>query len=214
MLTIKQFIFNPLQENCYVVSDETKECIIIDCGAFEESEAQQVLNYIHDEQLTLRHHLLTHGHFDHIMGAERIANATGVKPQIHAADEKLYKDISEQTRQLMGMSVDVTMPALERCLKNGDEVTFGNTSFKVIATPGHSQGSIMYYCDSEKVAFSGDTLFRGSIGRTDFTGGSMFQIINSLRYIAQMNDSIRIYPGHGEETTLGYELAHNPYMDR
>ena len=99
-------------------------------------------------------------------------------------------------------------------MKDGSKVTFGNHTFSVIETPGHTRGSVFYYCEEEKVAFSGDTLFKGSIGRTDLPGGSMFQIIQSLRMITQLPDDVTVYSGHGEETTIGLELASNPYLDR
>ena len=93
-------------------------------------------------------------------------------------------------------------------------MTFGNHTINVIETPGHTKGSVFYYCPDEKVAFSGDTLFKGSIGRTDLPGGSMFQIIQSLRMITQLPDDVVILPGHGDKTTIGLELASNPYLDR
>jgi glyoxylase-like metal-dependent hydrolase (beta-lactamase superfamily II) len=93
-------------------------------------------------------------------------------------------------------------------------VTFGSHTFKVLETPGHSKGCLCFYCEKEKVLFSGDTLFRSSIGRTDLSGGSIMMIIQSLRFLAQLPDEVVVYPGHGPETTIGNEVAHNPYMDR
>lgn len=213
-MIIKRFKVNPLEENCYVAYDDTKECVIVDCGAFTEEEFNSIKNYIDDNALKPVHHILTHGHFDHIAGSTFVEKAYGLKPELHYADEQMYKSINDQMRQLMGMSMNIDLPVIGRCFNNGDAVTFGNTTLKVIATPGHSQGCVFYLDESGKQAFSGDTLFCGSIGRTDFTGGSMFQIINSLRFIAQLDDDIVLYPGHGGETTIGDEVAHNPYMDR
>ena len=93
-------------------------------------------------------------------------------------------------------------------------ISFGNHKFSIIPTPGHTHGGVTFYCKEEKVAFTGDTLFRGSIGRTDFDGGSMLMIIQSLRMFVQFPDDITLLPGHGQQTTMGYELAHNPYLDR
>ncbi|MBO4314588.1 MAG: MBL fold metallo-hydrolase, partial [Prevotella sp.] len=99
-------------------------------------------------------------------------------------------------------------------LSGDDAIRFGNHQFKVIETPGHSRGSVFFYCEEENIAFSGDTLFRFSIGRTDLDGGSMFMIIQSLRTISQLPDKTIVYPGHGDSTTIGDEVAHNPYIDR
>ena len=115
---------------------------------------------------------------------------------------------------VIGASLDYEMPPVGRYLREGDSIDFGTHHFTVIETPGHSPGGVFYYCKDEEVAFSGDTLFHNSIGRTDFEGGSMFMLIQSLRMISQMPDTTRVLPGHGPETTIGYEVAHNPYIDR
>lgn len=213
-MEIKVFKVNLLEENCYVVSNESKECVIIDCGAMEARDFAPIEKYIKCNGLKPVHHLLTHGHFDHISGSAMVADTFGVKPEIHAADEKLYKAFDTQTTTIMGERLPITLPPLTRCFNNGNEIAFGDDNIKVVATPGHSPGSVFYVFEKANIAFCGDTIFRGNIGRTDLMGGSMFQIINSLRYVAQMPDDMVLYPGHGPETTVGYELAHNPYMDR
>lgn len=213
-MEIKIFKVNMLEENCFVVSNASKECVIIDCGAMSTNDFAPIKEYINSNGLKPVHHLLTHGHFDHIAGSAMVEDAFGIKPEIHAADEKLYKAFDTQTTTLLGERLLITLPALARCFNNSDEITFGDETIKVVATPGHSPGGVFYVFEKANIAFCGDTIFRGSIGRTDFMGGSMFQIINSLRYVAQMPDDMVLYPGHGLETTVGYELAHNPYMDR
>ena len=112
------------------------------------------------------------------------------------------------------MQLDYDFPPIGKFFEDDEIIRFGNHQFEIILTPGHSRGSVTFYCAEEKVAFTGDTLFHGSIGRTDFKGGSMFQIINSLRFLAQLPDEVRVLPGHGQATSIGEELAHNPYMDR
>ena len=114
----------------------------------------------------------------------------------------------------MGVRLEYDMPPIRKYLTDKDVIAFGNHIFTIIETPGHSPGSIFLYCEKEHVAFSGDTLFHYSIGRTDLEGGSMFQIIQSIRMICQLPDDTVIYPGHGDKTTIGIELAGNPYMDR
>lgn len=214
MLTIKRFQLNLLSENCYVVSDETNECMIVDCGAFDASEAEAIFQYIEENNLRPVLQVLTHAHFDHMFGVPAVYERYGLKPVVHANDEKLYYSFNEQCSNMLGHSFEAKLPDLSRCLNDGDMIKFGNHEFKTIHTPGHSRGSVFYYCESEKVAFSGDTLFRSSIGRTDLPGGSMFQIIQSLRMVMQLPDETRILSGHGDETTIGYELASNPYLDR
>ena len=214
MLNIKTFEVNPLQENCYVVSDDTKECMIVDCGAFYPQEIQAITNYILENNLKPVVCALTHGHFDHIYGVRAICDRYAIKPIISQKDEELYKNFGDQIRMFMQADVDFTMPEIGGFVKDNDIVRFGNQEFRVIETPGHTRGGVFFYNEKEKVAFSGDTLFKGSIGRTDFPGGSMFQIIQSLRMVTQLPDDVKVYPGHGPQTTIGYELASNPYLDR
>lgn len=214
MMTIKKFVCNMLQENCYVASDDTRECVVIDCGAYYPEERQAITEYIKEEKLTPVHLLATHGHVDHNFGNDTMAATFGLKPEIAAQDETLLSDCKTQAMRMFGLDLDNEFPPVGHLLKDGDEVTFGSHKLKVIGTPGHSRGSVCYYCKEEDVMFSGDTLFRHSIGRTDFEGGSMLQIIQSLRMLAQMPDNITVLPGHGDRTTIGEELAHNPYMDR
>ena len=213
MMKIEHFTCNMLQENCYVVSDETKQCVIIDCGAYYEAELSAIIDYIKTAELTPVHLLVTHGHFDHNFGNAAISQAFGLSPEISRHDKQLLDHCDEQAKTF---GVDFEQPCIPagRLLENGEKITFGNHVLQVIETPGHSQGSVVFYCEDEKTAFTGDTLFRGSIGRTDFVGGSMLQIIQSLRMLAQLPDDTVVMPGHGSQTTIGYELAHNPYMDR
>ena len=214
MLKIQEFPCNMFQENTYVVSDETKECMIVDCGAYTEHEHQEIANYIIENRLKPALLVLTHAHADHIFGVRFINDRYGLSPVLNKKDEELYNSFQEQTKAFIGITPEYDLPAVGMFVKDGDEVKFGSHTFRVIETPGHSRGSVFYYSEDEKVAFSGDTLFRGSIGRTDLPGGSMFQIIQSLRMMTQYPDDVKVYPGHGPTTTIGYELASNPYLDR
>jgi glyoxylase-like metal-dependent hydrolase (beta-lactamase superfamily II) len=214
MLNIQKFVCNMIQENCYVVSDETKECIIVDCGAYYPEERKAIVQYIRDNQLTPKHLICTHGHIDHNFGNNTIYNEFGLKPEVHSGDSSLMEHLAEQSMSLAGIKLDYQMPSVGKYLSGDDVIKFGSHEFTVLETPGHSKGGVFYYCSKEDTAFSGDTLFHLSIGRTDFEGGSMFQIIQSLRMISQLPDKTIILPGHGEQTTIGTELAGNPYMDR
>jgi metallo-beta-lactamase family protein len=214
MLKIQTFEVNPLHENCYVVSDDTKECVIIDCGAFTESEQEAIITYINKNGLKPVHNLGTHGHLDHHFGDAAILSAFNLLPEVSDGDEVLMQHSKEAALQMLGMDLNIDLPAGELRLTENNTISFGSHTLRIIHTPGHSRGSVSFYCAEENVLFTGDTLFKGSIGRTDFPGGSMFQIISSLRELAQLPDTTIVYPGHGPQTSIGFELAHNPYMDR
>ena len=214
MLRIRTFEVNPLHENCYVINDETKECVIIDCGALTETEQNAVIAYINEEGLKPVHNLGTHGHLDHHFGDAAILSVFNLQPEVAEGDKVLMQHPREAALQMLGMDLNIDLPAGNLKLTENEEVKFGSHTFKIIRTPGHSPGSVSFYCAEENVLFTGDTLFKGSIGRTDFPGGSMFQIISSLRELAQLPDKTIVYPGHGPQTSIGFELAHNPYMDR
>lgn len=213
MIEIQRFTVNMLQENCYVVNDETKEAVIIDCGAFYDEERQAVLDYLRDRQLRPVHLIATHGHFDHNFGNDTIYEQTKLQPEIPAADEWLAEDIARQYRELMGMNYHRPTPPLGKMIHEGDRIRFGNHEISVIATPGHTPGSVSFYIESEKACFTGDTLFKGSIGRTDFERGSWEDMCKSLQQIAKVLPAeTSLYPGHGPVTTMGDELRSNPYL--
>lgn len=203
-----------LQENCYVVSDETRQCVIIDCGAYYEAERKALVAYINDEHLKPVHLLVTHGHLDHNFGNNTVYETFGLQPEVSEADLKMMENLASQAKTFYQLDLNYNFPAVGHTFQPNEVISFGNHQLSVIETPGHSRGSVTFYCKEENVAFTGDTLFKTSIGRTDFPGGSMFQIINSLRLLAQLPDNTTVYPGHGEPTSIGWELAHNPYMDR
>ncbi len=214
MLHIERFQCNMLQENCYVASDETQECVIIDCGAFYPEERKAIVDYINANHLKPVHLLVTHGHLDHNFGNDTLYREFGLKPEVAAQDENLMKHLGKQAETFYQMTLDYEMPAIGHFFDEGEIIRFGSHEFEIIPTPGHTRGSVTFFCKEEQVAFTGDTLFHSSIGRTDFPGGSMFQIINSLRLLAQLPDTTKVLPGHGDYTSIGEELAHNPYMDR
>lgn len=213
-MKIESLVCNMLQENCYVVSDETKECVIIDCGAFYEEERRALVEYIRNNDLKPVHLLATHGHLDHNFGNDTIFKEFGLKPEIAQADEAWITNYKEQAMKLYGMTLEMELPEVGHLLSDKEKIQFGNHTLEVMETPGHSPGSVVFYCEEENVLFTGDTLFQMTIGRTDLEGGSMMQIIQSLRIIAQLPDNTKVYPGHGYTTTIGYELSRNPYMDR
>ena len=210
---IKTFVVNPLQENCYIVSDESKECVIIDCGAFFEEERNAIVDYIRHQELKPIHLLCTHAHFDHVFGAGTIYQHFGLKPEMHHDDEFLYLVTNEQTTAMMGASINLQVPPVGAFLNDGDIIRFGNHQLKVLHVPGHSPGGVLFYCEEEKVAFSGDTLFRMSVGRTDLQRGSWTELMNSMhRTVAKLPEDTIVYTGHGPKTIIHDELSMNPYL--
>ena len=196
MMTIKRFTCNMLAENCYVVSDEARAAVIIDCGALYEEEAEAIVSYIKSEGLTPVHLLCTHGHFDHCIGNGFIYKQFGLKPEAHHEDP-------------------IDVPPVGKYFTEKETISFGSHQLQILHTPGHTPGGVVFYCQEENIAFSGDTLFKMSIGRTDFERGSYEQIINSLQNVlAKLPEETRVYPGHGPATTIAEELLYNPYFRR
>ena len=204
---------NPLQENCYVVSDESGECVIIDCGAFFQEEKSALLSYIRQQQLKPVHLLATHGHLDHNFGNALLFSEYGLKVEICAEDLPLVEHLSEQARELYGIDLDDAQAPTGRLLADGDSVTFGSHTLKVLRTPGHSHGSAIFYCVAEHTAFTGDTLFRMSIGRTDFPEGSWAEMEQSLhQVVSKLPKETIVLSGHGPQSTIADELLYNPYI--
>ena len=213
MLTVKCFTCNMLSENCYVVSDESRDCVIIDCGAYYPEEGQAIVGYIRQQQLTPRHLLCTHGHFDHCMGNGYIFRAFGLKPRAHQDDSFLMENMERQTSDILGIPIHLDVPPVGSYLTDSDNITFGSHTWQILHTPGHTPGGIVFYDADEHIAFSGDTLFRMSIGRTDFERGSYADMITSLHMLAtQLPADTKIYAGHGPETTMADEIRYNPYL--
>jgi len=212
-MNIKRFMCNPLQENCYVVSDDTRECVIIDCGAYYQDEKDALAQYIRENQLKPVHLIATHGHLDHNFGNAFIFSEYGLKVEVCSEDDYLIEHMPEQAFDLFGMQIEEAQPEVGRWLKNGDTITFGSHTLKVLQTPGHTPGSALLYCEDEHTVFSGDTLFRMSIGRTDFDGGSWQQMENSLKNIvARLPKETIVLSGHGPQSTIADELIYNPYL--
>ena len=213
MMNIKTFEVNPLCENCYVVSDDTKECVIIDCGCSDEHEWDEIKKHIHAEGLQVKHLLNTHLHFAHVWGNTFVHRDLDLRPEANYEDLHIYEHMDEQIKSVVGVSIPhPPLPPLGASLLDGNEVTFGNTMLKVLTTPGHSRGSICFYSEKDKVLFSGDTLFCGSCGRTDLEGGSYHDILTSLQKLATLPDSTKVFCGHGPATTIEREKQYNLYL--
>lgn len=214
MLKIQKWVVNPCQECTHVVSDETGETVIIDCGVYYPSERRHLLEYIAKEQLCPVRLLMTHAHHDHLYGNDLILEHFGLYPEVHEADKDIMLHMLPlRITEIYGDKYPYSIPMPENYLHSGEIITFGNHQLKVISTPGHSPGSVIFHCVEEKIAFTGDTLFSMSIGRTDFPEGDKEQMKESLKIIAQgLSEDTMIYPGHGKKSTMGHEMASNPYL--
>lgn len=196
-----------------MVSDETHECVIIDCGAYYEEERKAITDYITGNGLRPTHLLATHGHWDHNLGIDTIFNAFGLQVEAAAEDEFLITDIPHNFQSIIGAPLRRKFPAVGRFFDKDEVIRFGNHELQVLKTPGHSPGSVVFYCAQEHIAFTGDTLFRMSVGRTDFEGGSYEALMNSLnKILANLPVETIVLPGHGPQSTIGEELRFNPYL--
>ena len=196
-----------------MVSDESRECVIIDCGAMYEEELAALDHYIADNQLKPLHLLATHGHLDHNFGNAHMFRKYGLKVEICVEDQDLVERLPEQARDIFGIEIPADQPSAGRLLGNGDVITFGSHQLQVLQTPGHTHGSCLFYCAEEHTAFTGDTLFRMSIGRTDFAEGSWAEMEKSLRdVVAKLPKETIVLSGHGPQSTIADELRYNPYL--
>lgn len=213
MLNIKTFAFNLLQENTYVVSDDTLDCVIIDCGAYYDDERKALTDYISSQGLKPRHLLATHGHWDHNLGNDTIYQTYGLQVEAAKEDDFIITDIPRNFQSIIGAPLRRQYPAVGRFFGPDETIRFGHHSLQVLKTPGHSPGSVVFYCAEEHIAFTGDTLFRMSVGRTDFEGGSYEALMNSLaNVLAKLPSETVILPGHGPQSTIADELRYNPYL--
>jgi hydroxyacylglutathione hydrolase len=204
-LKIKKFEVGPLFVNCYVLYDkDTKEAVVIDPG----DEPDLILDFVKEEGLSVKYIICTHGHFDHIGAVKEIKEQTGAKIILHEKDLEIYRNSPEVAVQFFGIEID-SQPEPDEFIKDEELLTIGYINLKIIHTPGHSPGSISIYTDG--YIFTGDTLFAGSVGRTDLIGGSMQALFNSLKKIASLPDETVVLPGHGPKTKIGIERKTNPY---
>ena len=187
--------------------------MIIDCGAYYDEERDALVNYINDNELKPMHLLCTHGHFDHNFGIDTIYKHYGLLPEIAREDYDLVTHLSEQFQSMIGVPLKREYPNQAQLFGNDEVIRFGTHQLQILRTPGHTPGGVTFYCAEEKIAFTGDTLFRMSIGRTDFERGSYEQILNSLgKVLAQLPADTKVLCGHGPQTTISDEMKNNPYF--
>ena len=211
-MELKRLVFNPVDVNCYILWDETKEAVLIDAAVLFDEENEELKSFISNNGLIVKHHLNTHLHFDHIFGNPFIEKEFGLKSQSNDKDWPWAETISERVARF-GLRYTEKIPAIGRVLCDGDEIKFGNSTIKALHVPGHSPGSLAYYVESENMLFSGDALFQGSIGRTDFADSDYETLINSIKTkLLTLPDATRVFPGHGDSTTIAFEKQYNRFL--
>lgn len=213
-LRIRTFTVNFIEENCHVLSDDSGEAVIVDCGAFFDEEREALARYIADEGLRPVHLLCTHGHFDHVFGAQFVYDTYGLQPEMAADELPTYMAAAAQMRQFLHRDLPLELPPHGRLLAEGDTVSFGHHMLRAIATPGHTPGGLCYYCEEEALLLSGDSLFRRAIGRCDLPGGNAGALVDALtrKITGALPEEVRVLPGHGPATTVGEERRENPYL--
>ena len=211
-MNIHRFTFNPLQENTYVVWDDTAECIIVDAGNLSAREDRALTEFVEGRGLRPVMAVNTHGHFDHLAGVSYVCSTWGVPLAMSSADAFLL-EAAQQTARMYGVQMGDTPSKTDVDLAAVKQVTFGRTTLDVIPVPGHTPGHVALFEPQSQTLFTGDTLFRESIGRTDLPGGDYSWIMRSiLDRIVPLGDGVRVLPGHGEETTIGHEVMYNPFV--
>lgn len=211
MITIQQFTFNPYQENTYVLYDETGECVIIDPGMYDSSDQNVFVNWIRKNELKPVLLLNTHCHLDHVFGNKFVFDNWSLKPQFHKGELTVLQSIPGYAPQ-MGLTYELS-PEPETYLEETGKVVFGNSELELIFAPGHSPAHLCFYAREDNFLIGGDVLFYTSIGRTDLPGGNHQQLLNSIREkLFVLPDSVEVYPGHGQSTTIGFERQNNPFL--
>ena len=210
-MKITTFVFNPFQVNTYLLFDSSGECIIIDAGCYFEKEYENIYEFISSQKLKPVKLINTHAHIDHILGIPKIAATFNLSPSFHKNESYLFSDAVGQGK-IFGLYTD-PMPAINNFLEEGINIKFGNSELEILHVPGHTPGSVIFVNKKEKIIITGDTLFKGSVGRTDLPGGNFNILMNSIKYkILLFEDDFKIYPGHGPSSTIGEEKHFNPFL--
>jgi len=211
MINVKKFTFNPLQENTYILYDETSDCVIIDAGCYFNYEQEELTRFIREMKLCPVKLVNTHCHFDHILGITFCRLTYRIPFLAHKDDEFLIERAVVQG-DVFGVPMEpVDLP--DEWIGEGERLSFGNSSMEILHVPGHAPGSLVFYDPIQEFILAGDVLFRGSIGRTDLPKGNLEQLISHIKdKLLILPDETIVYCGHGPETTIGAEKRTNPFL--
>lgn len=213
MFKIKQFVFNPFDESTFLLIDEaTKDTIVVDPGMFTEADLRAFDDFVAEHGLHITQIVNTHMHVDHCFGENYVKEKYGVMTAANTGDAEYAANLAGQAARF-GMRRPMESVTIDVSLNDGDTISCGKSQLTVLHVPGHSQGGIALYCKAQNFVLSGDSLFRGSIGRTDFAGGNRQQLVDSVRNkLLTLPDETAVLPGHGPFTTIATEKKHNPYL--
>lgn len=203
---IMKLVVGELQENCFVLFDENKDAFVVDPGASSDI----IIEAIEKNTLNIKYILLTHGHFDHVGAVAELKKKFNAPVYLHKNDKNFLENPKEVRESAFGIQIESAN--VDVFVKEGDEIPFSDDYIKVIETPGHTIGSVCYLF--KNYLFAGDTLFNGSIGRTDFPESDHSLMIESLKVLKELNDEIYVLSGHGPESQMNYEKMSNPYLRR
>jgi glyoxylase-like metal-dependent hydrolase (beta-lactamase superfamily II) len=210
-MKIYKLVFSPIQVNTYVLADASGDCAILDCGCYDNTEFDRLADFLTGKKLKPVLLLNTHCHLDHVFGNKYILEKYGLRPFSCELDEPNRKNAVEHAK-LFGLSME-TPPEPAGFLKDNESITFGATNLVALLVPGHTAGSLAFYCEKDNSVFTGDALFEGSIGRTDLDGGYYDTLINSItKKLFTLPGVTVVYPGHGDKTTIEREMMTNPYF--
>ena len=211
MIQIQAFPFNPFSENTYILYNENKEAFIVDPGNFTDEETAKLKKFIADQELTVKNILLTHAHIDHVLGLQWAFDTYEVPVLMHALEQEIM-DRNPMDANRFGFFFKPFQGKISYLSEN-ETISLGKEEFKILHLPGHSPGSIAFYHAGQKLMVSGDVLFEGSIGRTDLYKGNAEELLSSIRTkLFVLEDDTKVYNGHGNPTTIGFERAHNPFF--
>ncbi|MCQ2608935.1 MAG: MBL fold metallo-hydrolase [Bacteroidales bacterium] len=212
-MKIKQFVFNILRENTYVIYDEgCSDCAIIDPGMYYPEEREEIITFLNNHNLVPSKLLFTHCHVDHIFGAHFLKEQYPTIGCYAHQNEQYFIDNAQTQGSMFGVQID-TPPSISDYLYEGKELQVGNSNLRVIETPGHSPGGVCFYDEADSLVFTGDALFAGCIGRSDLYGGNEYKLVEGIRTkLCSLPENTAVLSGHGPQTTIGEEKHSNPYI--
>ena len=212
-MKVSRFTFNMFGVNTYILWDDiSREALIVDPGMINEKEQKEIKAFLDANNLNLKHLINTHMHIDHAFGISYVKENYNLKLECNLEDQFLAQRLNEQAN-MFGLPIPMSDLQIDKELKDGEKIQLGDEHISILHVPGHSPGSVVLYAPQSNFIISGDVLFNTSIGRTDLPGGNYAQLINAINNkLMTLPDDVVVYPGHGPETSIGYEKQNNPYL--
>ena len=214
-MKVSRFTFNMFGVNTYILWDDiSREALIVDPGMINEKEQKEIKAFLDANNLNLKHLINTHMHIDHAFGISYVKENYNLKLECNLEDQFLAQRLNEQAN-MFGLPIPMSDLQIDKDLKDGEKIQLGDEHISILHVPGHSPGGVVLYAPQSNFIISGDVLFNTSIGRTDLPGGNYAQLINAINNkLMTLPDDVIVYPGHGPETSIGYEKQNNPYLKK